>query len=304
MELKALRAFTEVVRLGGFTRAAGELCLTQPTISKMVRALEDELGMPLLLREGRSVRLTDAGQVVYEQGQAVLAATARLHGELESMGKLVRGQLRMGLPPMVGGAFFAPVVGAFRERYPGVELILTEAGARNLERGVADGEQELAVTVLPCALDGLATLEFSSEDLCLLAPADTHWGRRESIAIEDLRDEALILFNTGFALADRIAAACAEAGFAPRVAARSGQWDFIAELVSARLGLALLPRRLCERLDRARFVWTPLLRPRIPWRLAIIWRRDGYLSHAARAFLAQCRESFALPDEIPEHGEG
>ncbi|MEN3110045.1 LysR family transcriptional regulator [Uliginosibacterium paludis] len=299
MELKVLKAFTEVVRLGGFTRAAEALCLTQPAVSKMVRALEDELGTPLLLREGRSIRLTDAGRVVHEQGLAVLAATERLHGELEAVGQLVRGQLRMGLPPMVGGAFFAPVVGAFRERHPGVELILTEDGARDLERGVANGEQELAVTVLPCAIENLATLEFSSEDLCLLAPAGSVWGTRESIAIGELRDEALILFNTGFALADRIAAACREAGFAPRVAARSGQWDFIAELVSARLGLALLPRRLCERLDPARFVWTPLLRPRIPWRLAIIWRREAYLSHAARAFLAQARESFGLDGDPP-----
>lgn len=299
MELKALRAFEEVVRTGSFTRAAECLYLTQPTISKMVRALEEELGVPLLLREGRSVRLTDAGRIVHEHGQAVLAASARLRGELESVGELVRGQLRMGLPPMAGGAFFAPVIGAFRQRHPGVELILIEDGARKLEDGVVAGDLELGVTVLPCAREGLETLEFSSEDVCLLAPADTRWAERESIVIEDLRDESLVLFNTGFALTERITAACRDAGFAPHVAARSGQWDFIAELVSARLGVALLPRRFCERLDRRRFTWAPLLRPHIPWRLALIWRSETYLSHAARAFLAQSRESFGLPAALP-----
>lgn len=297
MELKSLRVFTEVVRLGGFTRAARQLHLTQPAISKMVRALEEEFGSPLLLREGRSIRLTDAGQIVFEQGQAVLAASARLRDELESLGRMVRGQLRMGLPPMVGGAFFAPVVRRFRERYVEAELILTEAGARDVERGIVAGELELGVTVLPCAVDGLDAFEFSSEDLCLLAPAGSAWCACESVGIEALRDEPLVLFNTGFALADRITAACHEAGFAPRVAARSGQWDFIAELVSARLGLAFLPRRLCERLDRRRFGWTPLLRPRIPWQLAIIFRRDAYLSHAARAFLTLAREHFATQGE-------
>ncbi|MFT4172305.1 MAG: LysR family transcriptional regulator [Rhodocyclaceae bacterium] len=285
MELKALRAFTEVVRSGSFTKAARLLYVTQPTISKMIRALEDELGTPLLLREGKSVRLTDAGRVVFDHGQTVLAATARLQGELEAIGQLVHGQLRMGLPPMVGSAFFAPVVRAYREQYPGVELILSEDGARDLERGVVAGNLELAVTVLPTAREELSTLEFSSEDLCLVAPADSDWAGVTRVGIADLRDASLVLFNEGFALADRVAAACREAGFAPHVAARSGQWDFIAELVSARLGVALLPRRLCERLDRRRFTWATLDAPRIPWRLALIWMKEGYLSHAARAFL-------------------
>ena len=298
MEFKALRVFNEVVRQGGFTRAAALLHVTQPAISKTIRALEDELGAPLLIREGRSVRLTDAGRIVFEQGQLVLAASERLHGELEALGELLRGQLYMGLPPMVGAAFFAPVVREFRARYPGVELILTEDGARDLERGVMAGKQELGITVLPVATEGLETMAFSSEDLYLLAPADSAWAARADVGVDDLRDEALILFNQGFALADRIDEACLAAGFKPRVAARSGQWDFIAELVGARLGLALLPRRLCQRLDPARFLWRPLLRPRIPWHLAIIWRRDAYLSHAARAFLALAREILVAPDAV------
>lgn len=290
MEFKALKVFDAVVRAGGFTRAAAALHLTQPAISKTIRALEDELGTPLLVREGRQVRLTDAGQVVFEQGQRVLAAGERLHEELDALGSLMRGQLTIGLPPMVGSAFFAPVLGSFSASHPGIELVLTEKGARDLERGIMAGELELGVTVLPQATDGLDTLAFSSEDIYLLAPADSAWASRTEVGIEDLREEALILFNEGFALAERIDEACRNAGFRPRVAARSGQWDFIAELVGARLGLALLPRRLCERLDPARFLWRPLLRPRIPWHLAIIWRRDAYLSHAARAFLTLTQE--------------
>jgi DNA-binding transcriptional LysR family regulator len=72
MDLRALRYFIEVVRQNGFTRAAETLHVTQPTISKMVKALEDELGGPLLLREGRGVQLTDAGQVVYDRGLEIL----------------------------------------------------------------------------------------------------------------------------------------------------------------------------------------------------------------------------------------
>lgn len=73
MDLRALRYFIEVVRQNGFTRAADALHVTQPTISKMVKALEDEFGGRLLLREGRGVQLTDAGQVVYDRGLEILS---------------------------------------------------------------------------------------------------------------------------------------------------------------------------------------------------------------------------------------
>ena len=82
MDLRALRYFIEVVRQNGFTRAAETLHVTQPTISKMVKALEDEFGGPLLLREGRSVQLTDAGQVVYDRGLQVLSQTQLLRQEV------------------------------------------------------------------------------------------------------------------------------------------------------------------------------------------------------------------------------
>ncbi|MDQ7988351.1 MAG: LysR substrate-binding domain-containing protein [Candidatus Dactylopiibacterium sp.] len=303
MELKTLRAFIEVVRCGGFTRAAAQLHLTQPAISKMVRALEDEVGVPLLLREGRRLSLTDSGRVVHDEGLAVLAASARLQDELAAISQVVRGVLRLGLPPMVGAAFFAPLVGRFRDRYPGVELRLAEDGARDVEAGVLAGELDLAVTVLPCARPELAAFEFSSEDLCLLAPAGSPRVRQAGVPLAALRDEPLVLFNEGFALAERLGQACAEAGFGPRVAARSGQWDFIAELVAARVGLAFLPRRLCERLGPERFGWATLLAPRIPWRLALVWRREAHLAHAARAFLALAQAEFAAPAAAGGHGD-
>ena len=83
MELRALRYFVEVVKQKSFTGAAEQMFVTQPTISKMVKALEDEIGSPLLLREGRQMVLTDAGQIVYQRGLDVLAAHARLRGRTE-----------------------------------------------------------------------------------------------------------------------------------------------------------------------------------------------------------------------------
>ena len=129
MDLRALRYFVEVVRTNSFTRAAENAHVTQPTISKMVRQLEDELGGPLLLREGRGVQLTDAGQVVYERGLQVLAQAQLLKQEVAEVDGIARGELSVGIMP-TAGHYMAPVIALFQQRYPGVTLNVQESGAR------------------------------------------------------------------------------------------------------------------------------------------------------------------------------
>ena len=89
----------EVVRQGGFTRAAESLNVTQPAISKMIRQLEDQLGASLLIRNSRGIRLTEAGRLAYERGQDILEGVNLLKVELEALKGLARGNLSLGLPP-------------------------------------------------------------------------------------------------------------------------------------------------------------------------------------------------------------
>src|SRR5580700_2681495 len=114
MELRSLRYFVEVVKQKSFTAAAAKMFVTQPTISKMVKSLEDEIGSPLLLRESRHMVLTDAGRIVYQRGLEVLAAHAQLEAELNDLGKLGRGTLTIGIPPM-GGSLFTPAIAVFKK---------------------------------------------------------------------------------------------------------------------------------------------------------------------------------------------
>jgi DNA-binding transcriptional LysR family regulator len=142
VELRALRYFVEVVRQQSFTVAAEQMFVTQPTISKMVKSLEDEIGSPLLLREGRQMVLTDVGRIVYQRGQDVLAAHARLQAELNDLDTLGRGELTIGIPAM-GGSLFTPAIAVFRQRYPKIELKLFEQGSRAIETALINGELEL-----------------------------------------------------------------------------------------------------------------------------------------------------------------
>lgn len=101
MDIRTLRYFVEVVRQQSFTRAAEKLFVTQPTISKMLKNLEDELNCTLLIRDGRKLLLTDTGRVVFERGQAILGEFSQLESELSDINHLHKGCCG-GIPPMVG----------------------------------------------------------------------------------------------------------------------------------------------------------------------------------------------------------
>ncbi len=289
MDAKALRYFVEVIRQHGFTRAAETLCVTQPTISKMVRGLEDELGQALLVRDGRRVRPTDAGLVVYERGQQLLAGLHHLRQELDDLAELARGELTLGIPPMAG-RYFARLIGRYRQLYPGVTLRLFEQGGRALEQAVRDGELDIGVTVLPAADPALETLPAARHPLVVVLPAGRPVGDG-GLRLTDLKAEGFVLYDDDFVLTGRIVAACRTRGFEPVVAGRSRQWDFIGELVAADVGVAILPAPVAAGLDPSRVIIRPLLGSGLEWQLGLVWQ-PGYLSHAARAWLDLCRDAF------------
>ena len=290
MELRALRYFVEVVRQRSFTAAAEQLFVTQPTISKMVKSLEDEIGSPLLLRDGRQMVLTDAGRIVYQRGLDVLAAHAQLQAELDDLSTLGRGQLTIGIPPM-GGALFTPAIAGFRQRYPKVELKLIEQGSRAVETALLDGEMELGGVLLPVDPDTIDTLPMTRQRLWLVARAGSRWDAVQQVALTDLAQEPFVFYGKSLALNDIVLNACSHAGFAPTIVSRSEHWDFMVALVLAGVGIALLPAPYCRHLDSTQFTCRPVVEPEILWEIAVGWRRNGYLSHAARAWLDVARET-------------
>jgi DNA-binding transcriptional LysR family regulator len=289
MELRALRYFVEVVRQQSFTVAAEQMFVTQPTISKMVKALEDEIGSPLLLRDGRQMVLTDAGRIVYQRGQDVIAAYAQLQAELNDLDKLGRGELTIGIPPM-GGSLFTPAIAAFRQRYPKVELKLFEQGSKAIEAALISGELELGGVLQPVD-EMIDVLPMTRQVLWLVARHGSRWDALQEVPLADLAQEPFVFYGESLALNDVVLTACRTAGFAPTIVGRSGHWDFMAALVLAGVGIALLPAPYCRRLDAAQFTCRPVVAPEIPWEMAIGWRRNGYLSHAARAWLEVARET-------------
>lgn len=292
MDLRTLRAFVEVVRQGGFSQAAKVVFATQPTISKAVKQLEDELGAPLLDRLGHRVQLTAMGEVVYRRALTMLAEREHLVAELAELRGLKQGRLRLGLPPLGSSILFAPLVAQFRARYPGIDIQLLEHGSMRLEQAVLAGEVELAVSLLPVSevFDWQAVRD---EPMMALLPPGHRLEGRERVRLDELADSPFILFEAGFALNHLIEEACRRRNFVPQEAARSSQADFITALVAAGLGVALLPRLTAKQWVHAPVRVALLDEDDLRWRAAVIWRRGATLSPAAKAWLALIGEKSA-----------
>lgn len=288
MELRTLRAFVEVVRQGGFTQAAVKVFATQSTVSKAIKQLEQEIGVPLLDRIGHRSRPTAAGEVVYQRALRMLAERDDLISELDELRGLKRGTLRLGLPPVGSSTLFAPLFAVYRNRYPGVDIRLSEHGSDRLEELVPSGEIELAASFLPVS-KGFEWQDVRREPLSVLVSTDHELSRRRSLDLLALRNLPFILFETGFALNRIILDACRGHGFEPTIVARSSQIDFIVELAAAGLGVGFLPRMIAEQRKHASVRRIPLSEPHTDWHIAMIWRHGGFLSHAAKAWLARNR---------------
>lgn len=298
MDLRQLSYFLEVAEHSSFSKASHHLHLSQPTLSKMVKSLEDELGVLLFDRSTRRIHLTDAGEVVQAHAQMIMKSLENLSYALTDMTQMKKGKLTLGLPPVIGASFFPKIIAQFHQLYPNVKIQLVEEGGKLVEQSLLEGGIDLGVVVLPVDEEIFEVVPLVERELMLVVNTDHPLANKSQVSLLDLKEESFILFRKGFALHDRVRETCIRCGYEPIVTYESAQWDFISEMVSSNLGISLLPETICKKLDPAHITAIRMVEPKVHWNLAIIWHKHHYLSHAARAWIRFVRDIF---DHDREH---
>ncbi|MGX2993125.1 LysR family transcriptional regulator [Streptomyces sp. JNUCC 64] len=284
MQLQQLRYFVTVAETRHFTRAAEQVHVAQPSLSQQVRALERELGADLFLRARGNITLTDAGEALLPLARRILADADTARHEVQELAQLRRGRVRLGATPSLCTGLLPEVLRAFRDRYPGVRLVIEEGGSHDLVRELARGALDLALVVLPLPSPSpaLTTVEMLREDLVVVsspdAPAPGHGGE---VRIGDLAGEPLVMFRHGYDLRELTVAACRAEGFEPDFAVEGGELDAVLGFVRAGLGVAVVPRMVATRAGLDLRV-TPLSRPGLHRTIALAHRSDVAPPRAAR----------------------
>jgi len=215
-----LRTFVQVAELGSFTRAAHVLRVAQPALSRQVRALEVELRQPLFERNGRGVTLTPAGQRLLAHGRGILQQLERARQDLEEQRGAATGLLSIGLPPSVGRTLTAPLVEAFRERFPRATLTMVEGLSTYTLEWLAQGRVDCAVVYNATPAAAFDLLPVLEEGLYLVSARGKARGHAlvgKPVTLSDVAAHELVIPSRPHAIRMRLETVLAEAGLKPRV---------------------------------------------------------------------------------------
>lgn len=292
MDIKQLVYFAEVGKQLNVTKAASVLHISQPSLSKSIKNLENELGAPLFYRGAKQLELTDAGKALLVNAKNVLAAFDNITSELNDVIHLKKGEIKIGIPPIIGAAFFSKLISHYKESHPSIEIMLTEVGSNKIQQGVEDGELDIGlICKLPDKMETFEKIKLLKDPLMLVVQKDNPLAERTSIEFAHIEREPFILYRSDFSLHHSIIEACRKYGFYPNIVCETSQKDFMVEMVEAKLGVALLPSKICSKLNSKRITVIPFTRPEVYLELGIIWKRDKYLSYAVREFIAIFKKS-------------
>ncbi len=281
MELRHLRYFEAVARHSHVTRAAAELHIAQPALSKQISQLEQELGVALFDRVGRNVRLTEAGEALLPHARAVMAQVEAARAEMAERIGLRRGRATVGTPPTVGTQLLPAVLAAFNRRYPGIELRLHEAGVQTLLDLLETGLTDVAVVTLPVEDEHLTVVPLFTEEMVVAVWQGHPLSAREAVQIGEFEDAPWVLSPENYELREATLRACQGAGFTPRVVLDGGETDTLLRFVAAGIGVALVPRLAVH--DAHDLVALRVSDQTLQRTLGLVWRGDRVASPAARA---------------------
>jgi DNA-binding transcriptional LysR family regulator len=261
VELRHLRYFITVADAGGFSRAARLLHVAQSAISEQIRDLEGELGVILLDRQNRQIRLTVQGEQFLKDARAVLESASRAVTNVQRTQRGEMGTLTIGF--FVGGIrpHFPSLIREFRKIYPGIQVSLVEMAPGMQYPALQSGSIDVSFTrAMPAAhASQLRSEPWYTEPFYAVLLRSHPLARRKSLRIRELEQEVFVLNDRRYspAVFDKIITLCAEAGFSPRIGATGSVSSGVIALVEAGEGVAVLPQG-SRILSSAEIVWVPL----------------------------------------------
>lgn len=285
MELRQIQYFIEVAKREHVTDAAHAMHVAQSAVSRQIFNLESELGVELFFREGRNVKLTPIGKVFLEHMKEAMQVIETAKYEVEEFLDPLRGTIRIGFPSSMANYTLPTVISAFRNEYPHVKFKLIQGPYHNLIDDVINGEIDLAVLgPVPKNVPKIKSKVLFEENLVALLPSNHYLADSDVITLHQVKEDQYILFPDGFILREIVVNACKRVGFSPTVSFEGHDIDAIKGLVSAGLGITLIPEiTLIDSLPRAT-VKIPLAEPRVTRSVGVIISEERELLPTGKLF--------------------
>jgi LysR family hydrogen peroxide-inducible transcriptional activator len=289
LDFQALEQFITLARTKNFTRAAEELHLSQPALSRAIQRLEDEVGQPLFDRRPREVVLTKPGELLVSRAKKILDLVEDTFTELAESGE--HGQIRLGAIPTIAPYFLPKLLSTFAEKFPRISVTVQEDTTNLLIRRCADGELDLAIVALPIHAKAIQIEPLFSEELLFVVPRGHPLATTKDLTLKAVKDYPFVMLNEAHCLSENITSFCQRQSVHPISIERTSQLTTVQELVSLDHGVSIIPD-MARQIDLSEGRVYRSFSGAKPCRtIAMMWNDSRYESQAVKTLKKHLRQS-------------
>lgn len=290
MEISQLRYFVAVAELLSFTKAAARCHVSQPSLSQQIQKLELDLGVQLLDRLGRRIKLTDAGDAFYDRAAVALDAIDDAKTCVQTSLDWQKGAITVGAIHTVAPYLLPEVVSRLTKRFPQAQVTVEEQLTEQLLANCLAGELDVGLVALPIVEQRVRAESLFTEKLVAALPADSPLAKEERLTLDDVTSQPFVLLDDMHCLGRQTLQLCADRNCAPAVSCRTAQLLTVQELVALGQGVSLVPEMAASRDRDKRRVYRALDGPPVEREIGMIWRPRYRPRRLVEAVLGLLRE--------------
>jgi LysR family transcriptional regulator, salicylic acid-responsive activator of bsdBCD len=290
VDIKQLRYFKAIVQEGQITRAAKKLHMAQPPLSQQLKLMEQELGVPLIERQGKRLELTKAGKVLYDRALPLLQSLEDVLTEVKETHEGLRGTLSFGTVKSFFSNLLEPIQ-MYKKKYPAVSFQIREGDSFLLGEYLKKREIEFAVIRLPMDMYEFSSIHLNKEPFVAVMPESwlsDKWNE-SSIQLTELQSKPLLLLHrlSGVGQFEMIVEECKKHGFEPIIACECPDVNILLTLASVGIGAAIVPKSTLHTLEVTNVKVLEIVDFTAMAESAVIWMKDRYMSKSAELMIEQ-----------------
>lgn len=294
MELRQLKYFITIANMKSFSDAAKSLFVTQPTLSWNIQKLEEKLGHQLFFQSNEGLKLTEAGELLYNKGKEVLDMVSEVENEIQLLGVEESKTLKVGLTVLFAIQYMEEIV-RFTSINSNVELTFVQRGSIELQRKLANKEIDIGLLSFPIYEPSISIESLNTSNpyysASVVMPFDHPLADRESIKIPDLKGHSVCLFSQNYVLGRVIRERCQDHGFQPNIVFVNDNWEVLLQNTLLANGITFMPHSLEQISNFHNLVWIPLDDKANHFPIGIARRKGEQLSDVEMKFIDHIKEN-------------
>ena len=277
MDIREIRYIVEIAKQQSISKAANNLFVTQPALSKMLKKTEADLGLRLFYRDGSTMQPSEACQILVQYGEEIIKAFDQMEAGLYDYKNFKTGTLRLGIPAGMATFDFPGIISRFREQYPHITLNIYESGARSLENMIISGNLDVSISLQPVAPPELNEFPLLQDQFMCAVRTDHPLAQKSRVSLREVGDEPFVALKPEYTLRQQVN-------------------QFLLRLSQTSQDVCVLPGPVIKRNDTAGLVIKPF-RPAIYWDLCIVFKKNAPMMDSLRYLILCMQEEIGAEHE-------